>query len=175
MRAVFSAMRRSFASAATALASSRRGARSTSRSVSRTGILASRKTSAGICSSNVMARAPSQAKRGSRHPVSPSWNPIGSAGSTGMPADLSWSAVLLCRRLRHRIYGYVDAAFGFGAELHLTIDECEQRVILAQSDVVAGMPLGAPLARKNVAGEDRLSAERFHAEAPSRRVAAVAR
>src|SRR5947208_2128479 len=72
MRAVFSAMRRSLASIAMFSASSGRGARRTSRSVSRTGILASRRLSAAIGSSSVMARAPllQKSEEGSRHPVS---------------------------------------------------------------------------------------------------------
>src|SRR6266542_3186835 len=120
MRAVFSAMRRSFASIAILSASSRRGARSTSRSVSRTGILAS-------------------------------------------------------RSLRHRDHGYIGAALGFGLELDSSVGQCEQRVILAYAHVLPGMPFGAALARKDIAGEHRLAAEQFHAEASARRVATVAR
>ena len=93
-----------------------------------------------------------------------------------MSADLGYGlAVLFGRRLRHRIYGYVGAAFCFGFELDLSIDECEQRVILARSDVAAGMPLGTALAHEDVAGETALAAVKLHAEAPARRVAAVAR
>src|SRR5262249_54737630 len=86
-----------------------------------------------------------------------------------------WSAVLLGRRLRHRVYGHVGAAFGFGTERNLSIYECEKRVILAHSHIMAGMPFGAALARENVAGEDNLSAERLHAETPPRRVPPLAR
>jgi hypothetical protein len=53
-----SAIRRSLASRAIALASSGRGARKTTRSVSRTGVLASRKVPIATSSSKVMARAP---------------------------------------------------------------------------------------------------------------------
>src|SRR5262245_25769618 len=175
MRAVFSAMRRSFASIAICSMSSRRGARSTSRSVLRTGILASRRVSAGMGSSSVMTRAPLVHKRRGE-PASrlPSWNPIGSAGSMGAGGRTLFRR-LLCRSLRHRDHRYVGAALGFGLELHFSIGQCEQRVILAYAHVLAGVPLGAALARKDIAGEHHLAAEQFHAQAPARRIAAVAR
>src|SRR5258707_3221659 len=176
MRAVFSAMRRSFARAVIAFASSRHGARSTSRVVSRTGILASRTISGDTCSSSVMARAPLKAMKGSRHPGLPF---IGTRmwvrRATWVPADLYLSTVLLGRSLRHRIDGYEDAAFGFGSVLDVSGNECKQRVILAHADVVAGMPLGAALAHENIAGKRVLAAEQLHAKAPARRIAAVAR
>src|ERR1700752_47893 len=91
--------------------------------------------------------------RGSRHPVSPSMEPVGSAGSTGCRRTSYLPTVLLGRRLRHRIYGYVGAALCFRFELDASINECKQRVILADSDVVAGMPLGPALAHKDILGE----------------------
>src|SRR5262245_18852272 len=112
--------------------------------------------------------------RGSRHPVSPSLEPVGSAGSTGCRRTSYLSTVLFGRSLRHRIYGYVGAALCFRFELDASINECEQRVILADSDVVAGMPLGPALAHKDIAGEAELPAVQFHAEAAARRAAAVA-
>ena len=42
------------------------------------------------------------------------------------------STVLFCRSLRHRENRYEDAAFGFGTELDATVDQREQRVILAK-------------------------------------------
>src|ERR1700688_3211847 len=175
MRAVFSAMRRSLASIAILCASSRRGARNTSRSVSRTGILASRRLSAAIGSKSVMARAPllQKAKRGAGIRL-PSWNPIGSAGSMDAGGRTNFRR-LVCRSLRHRDHGYVGAALGFGLELHFSVGQCEQCVILAYAHVLAGVPFGAALARKNIAGEHRLAAEQFHAEATARRIATVAR
>src|SRR5262245_20795783 len=113
--------------------------------------------------------------RGSRHPVSPSKNPFGSAGSTGCRRTSFMSTVLLGRRLRHRIYRDVGAALGFGFEFDASINECKQGVVLADPYVVAGMPLGAALAHKNIAGETALAAIKLHAEPPARRVAAVAR
>src|SRR5207247_4876306 len=79
------------------------------------------------------------------------------------------------RGLRHRDYGYVGAAFGFGLELDSPVGQCEQRVILADAHVLAGVPFGAALARKDIAGEHRLAAEQFHTQATARRIPAVAR
>ena len=72
------------------------------------------------------------AKRGSRSPVSPSQSPLSPAGlteMTGRPRILVY--LLLGRGLRHRYDRHVGAAFGFGSELNLSVDEREQRVILA--------------------------------------------
>jgi len=78
------------------------------------------------------------------------------------------STVLLGRSLRHRYNGYESAAFSFIGELNLSIDKREQRVILARSDIAAGMPFGAALARNDVASEHRFAAEHFQAEAAAR-------
>jgi len=83
------------------------------------------------------------------------------------------STVLLGRSLRHRYNGHVGAAFSFRCELNLSIDEREQRVILAGTDIVAGVPFGAALASKDIAGEHDLAAGRLQAEPPARGVAAV--
>ena len=58
------------------------------------------------------------------------------------------STVLLGRNLRHRYNRYVGAAFSFRCELNLSINEREQRVILAGTDIAAGVPFGAALARE---------------------------
>ena len=84
------------------------------------------------------------------------------------------STVLLGRSLRHRYNGYVGAAFSFRCELNLSIDEREQRMILASADITAGVPFGAALARKDIAGEHDLAAGRLQAEPPAHGVAAVA-
>jgi hypothetical protein len=76
-----------------------------------------------------------------------------------MPADPHWFHRLLGRGLHYRKDGYVHAAFGFGIELNATVGESEKRVILADADIVAGMPFGAALARQNIAGDDALAAE----------------
>src|SRR5229473_896525 len=104
----------------------------------------------------------------------PSWNPIGSAGSMDAGGRTNFRR-LVCRGLRHRDHGYVGAAFGLGLELDSPVGQREQRVILADAHVLAGVPFGAALARKDIAGEHRLAAEQFHAEATARRIPAVAR
>ena len=83
------------------------------------------------------------------------------------------STVLLGRSLRHRYNGHVGAAFCFGSELNLSVNECEQRVILANTDIAAGMPFGSALARENVAGEHDFTAGRLQAEPLARAVATV--
>src|SRR5713226_1923118 len=143
MREVFSAMRRSLMSLVTASASARRAARRRSRSVLRTGMQPSRKDSCGIMSSDVMTRGSrvafaiepqkrghaAKAKRGAGI-RSPLMEPhFGSAGLTGMPADLDMVGRLFGCCLRHRDHRHVDAAFGFGAELDVTVHQGEQGVI----------------------------------------------
>jgi hypothetical protein len=58
--------------------------------------------------------------------------------------------------------------------MNLSIDEREQRVILAGTDITAGVPFGAALARKDITSEHDLAAGRLQAEPPARGVAAVA-
>src|ERR1700730_15454433 len=82
---------------------------------------------------------------------------------------------LFGRRPRHRNNGYEGAAFGFGAVLDATVDECEQRMILADSNILARVPLGAALAHDNVAGKTMLAAKKLDAQALAGRVAPVAR
>ena len=78
------------------------------------------------------------------------------------------STVLFGRSLRHRYNGHVGAAFGFGSELNLSVNESEQRVIFAHADITAGVPFGAALARKDIAGEHDFAAGRLQAEPPAR-------
>jgi hypothetical protein len=82
---------------------------------------------------------------------------IGSAGSTGCRADLDVIHLLLGRSLRHRNNRYERAAFGFGSELNFSVDEREQGVILAKADILAGVPFGAALKSKDIAGETSLT------------------
>src|SRR5262245_54255763 len=173
MRDVFSAMRRSLTSAAMSSASSKRGARKMSRSVSRMGIDLCRKVSGAVRSSNVIAWAPRK-RRGEPASRLPSWNPMGPP-VRWVPADLEIECYrLFSRSLRHRTYRYIDAALGFGAELDLAVGQCKQRVILAEPDIGAGMPLGAALAGNDVAGEHALAAENLQPEPLAVGVAAVA-
>jgi hypothetical protein len=48
-------------------------------------------------------------------------------------------------------------------------------MVLAETHILAGMPLGTPLARKDIAGYDRLPAKQLDAEPTASRVAPVAR
>src|SRR5215208_4706548 len=141
MRAVFSAMRRSLASAAIAFPSTSCGARKTSRCVSRTASNLSASRVGGKVARHVMARAPLKAPRGSRHPVSPSdfeTRVLVSRIRRGIGCRRIMKIHrLFGRSLRHRKDGYVGAAFGFGIERHATIDLCEQGVVLADTDIVA--------------------------------------
>src|SRR4029078_6059857 len=59
------------------------------------------------------------------------------------------------------------------AELHHTARSREQRAVLAEPDVVAGVELGAALTHDDRAGGDRLTAEALHAEALRVGIAAV--
>src|SRR5205085_2687853 len=51
-----------------------------------------------------------------------------------------------------------------GPEAHLTVDQREQRVVLAGADIGARMELGAALAHDDRAGRNGLAAEHLHAE-----------
>jgi hypothetical protein len=82
-----------------------------------------------------------------------------------MPADLDLIHRLFGRSLRHRIYRYESAALFLFSILDTSINECEQRVILAQSDILTGMPFGASLAHNNVASGDVFAAKNFDAKA----------
>src|SRR4051794_36259821 len=82
---------------------------------------------------------------------------------------------LFGRSLRQRDNRDEHAAFGFGLELDATVTQCEQRMILAKPDIAAGVPLGAALARDDVAGDHGLTAENLHAQPLTVRVAAVTR
>jgi hypothetical protein len=46
-------------------------------------------------------------------------------------------------------------------------------MIFSETDILAGMPFGAALARKNIAGESNLTAEFLHAKAATFGVAPV--
>src|SRR5689334_6705338 len=179
MRAVFSAIRRSLASAAMAGASSRCGERRRNRAVTssgagRTGALGSlsKRVIAGSCRATHALCMRPESEEGSRHPVSPLGTRWGSAGSTdaGGP-DLVHR--LFGRCLRHRLYRYEDAALGFGTELNVTVDQREQGVVLAKADIRARVPLGAALTRNNVACDGVLTAEQLQAQPLAVRVAAV--
>ena len=58
-------------------------------------------------------------------------------------------------------------------KLDVTSDKREERVVLALTDVLSGLVLGAALANQNRAGVDELSAEAFYTEPLTVRIAAV--
>src|SRR5439155_16105299 len=76
------------------------------------------------------------------------------------------------RRNRGRRRIDVDAA-ALAVEAHLAVHEREDRVIAAEADVAAGQELRPALADDDVAGDDRLAAECFDAEALADAVAPV--
>src|SRR5437588_12914942 len=125
MRAGFSAIRLSFASAATAFASTSCGARKTSRCVSRTAIHLSASKVGGSVSRHVMTGLLSSTEG---EPASRL--PLGLGTHLGHPKDPPGHWVpadpeihrLFGRSLRHRKDGYISAAFGFGIERHATVD-----------------------------------------------------
>ena len=95
----------------------------------------------------------------------------------------------ITRKKRGRCYSAAsaigcDAAMGFHrdmhlalrltGEFHLAVDQGEDRVVTAQADVVARIPLSASLTNQNVARDDGLAAEFFDAQAPAFSIAAVA-
>src|SRR6185369_4592279 len=53
------------------------------------------------------------------------------------------------------------------------IDQCEQRIILAAADIVAGFPLGATLTRDDVAAENSLATKLLEPEPLRLRVATI--
>jgi hypothetical protein len=56
-----------------------------------------------------------------------------------------------------------------------TIGQREERVILADADIAAGVPLGPALTHENIAGGAVLTAENLDAEALTGRIATIAR
>src|ERR1700722_5978113 len=92
-----------------------------------------------------------------------------------MPADLDVICGLFGCGLRHRLHRYVNPASALGAELDASVHQREQRVVLAEADIAARMPLGAALARQDVAGYHAFAAEGLDPEALAVGIAAVAR
>src|SRR3954468_20791760 len=111
---------------------------------------------------------------GSRYPVSPLGTRVGPPVRLGCRPDLDVIRRLFGRSLRHRLYRDENAALGFGTEFDATGGQREQRVVLAKADIWPGMPLGAALARNDVAGKHALAAENLQPEPLTIGVAAVA-
>ena len=64
-------------------------------------------------------------------------------------------------------------ATGALREFHGALAQCEQSVVFATADVLAGMEVGATLANDDVAGDDVFATEALHAKSLGMRVAAV--
>src|SRR6266853_6043173 len=102
----------------------------------------------------------------------PLLEPLGSTGSTGVPADLDVIHRLFGRGL-HRYDRDVGAAPGFGTVRNATVDQRKQGEIPADADILARMPLGAVLSHDDVAGKTGLAAKQLDAETLARGIAAV--
>src|SRR5665213_443635 len=76
-----------------------------------------------------------------------------------------------CRRRNH---GHVHLVARFATKLDRAVDQREDRVIAAQSDIGAGMPFGAALADQDVPSDNALAARLLDPEAASFSVASVA-
>src|SRR5215467_3807063 len=71
--------------------------------------------------------------------------------------------------------GDVGAPVAFGCKLHAAVRQRKQRMVCAYADIGAGMPLGATLARQDIAGQHVLTPVLLDPEPAARRVAPVAR
>src|SRR5205814_9852562 len=60
-------------------------------------------------------------------------------------------------------------------EFNYAVDHREQRVILAATDILAGLPFCAALARQNIAAQDAFAPKLFQAQTLGRRIAAITR
>lgn len=64
-------------------------------------------------------------------------------------------------------------ATGALREFHGALAQCEQGIVFATADVLAGMEVGTTLANDDVASDDVLATEALHAKSLGMRVAAV--
>src|SRR5215813_3679067 len=92
-----------------------------------------------------------------------------------MPADPVWSTVLLVRCLHVRNDRYEGAVFRFRLVLNAAINEGEEGMVGADTDIFASVPFSAALTHDDVAGATGLAAKKLHAEPLTCRVAPVAR
>ena len=81
-------------------------------------------------------------------------------------------AILL---LAQRSNAYIRFTFAFFAEGNRAVNQCEERVILADTDIAARIDLGAALADDDRAALGVLTAEQLDAETAACRIATVAR
>src|SRR6478752_5883063 len=89
-------------------------------------------------------------------------------------ANLRWER-LFGRERRRREHVHLDLAARAGAEADHAVDGGEQRVVAAETDILAGVHLGAALADQNIARQDLLAAEALHAQPLAVGIAAVTR
>ena len=61
----------------------------------------------------------------------------------------------------------------FGFELHFAVDKCEQSVVAADADVVAGMNGSTPLTDENIACKHKLTVAALYAQTLRMRISAV--
>src|SRR5580698_6905450 len=85
------------------------------------------------------------------------------------------STGLLGRGFRHREYRDESATVGFCTKLDMAFDLGEQSMVGTHADIKAGVPGGAALTRKDVAGDHVLAAERLDSKALARRITTVTR
>ena len=57
-----------------------------------------------------------------------------------------------------------DIRKAIAVEVDVAVDQCENGVIAADSDIAPGMPLGATLADDDISGNDRFAAEFLNAQ-----------
>lgn len=80
--------------------------------------------------------------------------------------------VLLASGNCFRVSSYVDAA-AVPIEVDVAVDEGEEGVVFAHTDILAGVPLGAALTNDDVASDDGFAAKFFDAETVTAGVASV--
>jgi hypothetical protein len=86
------------------------------------------------------------------------------ARSIAAQASQTFTKSLLSSSLLHWINADEFSGATFVFKLNDAIDQCEQRIILATANVVAGFPSGAALARNNISAENFLAAEFFKSQ-----------
>ena len=97
------------------------------------------------------------------------------ARSVAAQASQTFTETFLSSTLLQWINADELAGAAFVLKLDDAIDQCEQRIILAPADVVAGFPPDAALASDDVAAENSLTAKLLETESLRLRVATVTR
>src|ERR1044072_8900167 len=97
------------------------------------------------------------------------------ARSVAAQASQTFTETFLSSSLLQWIKAHELAGAALVLKLDDAINQCEQRIILAATDIVAGFPLGAALARDDVAAENSFTAKLLETEPLRLRVATVTR